>query len=99
MLLENEPSHINPVAVKVIERIGPRALSKHIRTFADFLVFEFSTSAGGQHVNKVSMLKYSLLLSYSHFYFTFLKLMVHIMKTTLVAQICVLSDASRRLQA
>ncbi|XP_033644723.1 mediator of RNA polymerase II transcription subunit 23-like [Asterias rubens] len=52
MLLENEPSHINPVAVKVIERIGPRALSKHIRTFADFLVFEFSTSAGGQHVNK-----------------------------------------------
>ncbi|XP_022090298.1 mediator of RNA polymerase II transcription subunit 23-like isoform X2 [Acanthaster planci] len=52
MLLENEPNHINPVAVKVIERIGPRALSSHIRTFADFLVFEFSTSAGGQHVNK-----------------------------------------------
>ncbi|TNM95059.1 hypothetical protein fugu_017818 [Takifugu bimaculatus] len=36
----------------VLERIGARALVAHVRTFADFLVYEFSTSAGGQQLNK-----------------------------------------------
>ena len=38
---------------RVLERLGPRSLSAHLRAFADYLVFEFSSSAGGQHVNKV----------------------------------------------
>lgn len=39
-------------ALRVLERIGARALVAHVRTFADFLVYEFSTSAGGQQLNK-----------------------------------------------
>ncbi|XP_051511050.1 mediator of RNA polymerase II transcription subunit 23-like [Myxocyprinus asiaticus] len=38
--------------MRVLERIGARALVAHVRTFADFLVYEFSTSAGGQQLNK-----------------------------------------------
>jgi hypothetical protein len=40
------------LSVRVLERIGARALVAHVRTFADFLVYEFSTSAGGQQLNK-----------------------------------------------
>ena len=36
---------------RVLERLGPRALAAHVRTFADYLVFEFSTSHGS-HVHK-----------------------------------------------
>ncbi|KAJ8970204.1 hypothetical protein NQ314_001351 [Rhamnusium bicolor] len=36
----------------ILERIGARALSAHLRKFCDCLVFEFSNSPGGQHVNK-----------------------------------------------
>ncbi|XP_023222818.1 mediator of RNA polymerase II transcription subunit 23-like [Centruroides sculpturatus] len=50
MLLEND--RISPLAYKILDRIGARALSSHLRTFADFLVFEFANSVGGQHVNK-----------------------------------------------
>lgn len=50
MLLEND--RISPIAYKVLERAGARALSAHLRTFADFMVFEFANSVGGQHVNK-----------------------------------------------
>ncbi|GJQ71180.1 putative mediator of RNA polymerase II transcription subunit [Trypoxylus dichotomus] len=50
MLLETD--HISPIAYKILERIGARALSAHLRKFCDCLVFEFSVSAGGQHVNK-----------------------------------------------
>lgn len=39
-------------SARVLERIGARALVAHVRTFADFLVYEFSTSAGGQQLNK-----------------------------------------------
>lgn len=41
---------IKPVCalLRVLERIGARALVAHVRTFADFLVYELSTSAGGQ---------------------------------------------------
>ncbi|XP_063968330.1 mediator of RNA polymerase II transcription subunit 23-like [Lytechinus pictus] len=51
MLLVMDTECISPTVVKVLELIGPRGLSRHIRTFADYLVCEFSTSAGGQHVN------------------------------------------------
>ncbi|CAN7945661.1 unnamed protein product, partial [Ixodes pacificus] len=60
MLLEND--RISPLAYKqvafvarlltILDRIGARALSSHLRTFADFLVFEVSNTVGGQHVNK-----------------------------------------------
>lgn len=37
---------------RVLERVGPRQLAAHVRTLCDFLVLEFSNSAGGQHVTK-----------------------------------------------
>ena len=49
-LLETE--RINPAAYSVIERIGARGLGSHLRTFCDFLVYEFANSGKGQHVNK-----------------------------------------------
>lgn len=42
MILENEP--INLVAYKILDRIGIKSLSAHLRTFCDFLVTEFSNS-------------------------------------------------------
>ena len=39
--------------LRVLERLGARALSAHVRVFADYLVYEFSTSVGGKHVSKV----------------------------------------------
>ena len=50
MLLDTE--RIDPTAYTVIERIGARGLSSHLRTFCDFLVYEFANSGRGQHVNK-----------------------------------------------
>lgn len=40
MLLEND--RISPLAYKILDRLGARALSLHLRTFADFLVYEVS---------------------------------------------------------
>ena len=34
--------------------IGARALSTHIRVFADFLVYQVSTAVAGEQVNVVS---------------------------------------------
>ena len=39
---------------RVLMEIGARALSTHIRVFADFLVYEVSTAVAGEHVNIVS---------------------------------------------
>ncbi|KAK7070435.1 Mediator of RNA polymerase II transcription subunit 23 [Halocaridina rubra] len=50
MVLETE--RVPPIAYKVLERVGPRQLAAHVRTLCDFLVLEFSNSAGGQHVSK-----------------------------------------------
>lgn len=50
MLLES--GRLNPGCHRVLERLGARALSAHVRVFADYLVHEFSTSVGGKHVNK-----------------------------------------------
>ncbi|XP_074643703.1 mediator of RNA polymerase II transcription subunit 23-like [Tubulanus polymorphus] len=47
-----EDNRISPIGYKVLDRLGPRALSAHLRTFADYLVFEFSTSGVGHHVTK-----------------------------------------------
>lgn len=50
MILETD--RISPIAYKILERIGARALSAHLRKFCDYIVFEFANSVGGQHVNK-----------------------------------------------
>lgn len=50
MLLDSEP--IPQVSYKILDKIGVRALSNHLRTFADFLVLEFANLMGGNHVNK-----------------------------------------------
>ncbi|XP_050057825.1 mediator of RNA polymerase II transcription subunit 23-like [Aphis gossypii] len=47
-----ETDRINPIAYKILERIGARALSAHLRKFCDYLVFKFAVSEEGQHVNK-----------------------------------------------
>ncbi|KAK6627240.1 Mediator of RNA polymerase II transcription subunit 23 [Polyplax serrata] len=50
MILETD--RITSIAYKILERIGARALSAHLRKFCDYLVFEFANSRGEQHVNK-----------------------------------------------
>ncbi|KAK3924714.1 Mediator of RNA polymerase II transcription subunit 23 [Frankliniella fusca] len=54
VILETE--RVNPIAYTILERIGPRALSTHLRKFCVYLVNEFSaSSSSGQqqhHVNK-----------------------------------------------
>ncbi|BES98684.1 Mediator of RNA polymerase II transcription subunit [Nesidiocoris tenuis] len=47
-----ETDRISPLAYKILERIGARALSSHLRKFCDYLVFEFTISEQGDHVNK-----------------------------------------------
>ena len=50
MILETED--ISPIAYKVLEKIGAKQLTAHLRAFCDFLVHEFSKSGGGGHVHK-----------------------------------------------
>lgn len=54
VILETE--RVNPIAYKILERIGARALSTHLRKFCEYLVNEFSASSSSgmqqQHVNK-----------------------------------------------
>lgn len=50
MVLDTD--RVPSIAYKVLERVGPRQLAAHVRTLCDFLVLEFSNSAGGQHVTK-----------------------------------------------
>ncbi|XP_053676099.1 mediator of RNA polymerase II transcription subunit 23 [Anopheles nili] len=47
-----ETDGISPVAYKILERIGARALSTHLRKLCDYLLFEVANSIGGAHVNK-----------------------------------------------
>ncbi|XP_050073432.1 mediator of RNA polymerase II transcription subunit 23 [Anopheles maculipalpis] len=50
MIIETDV--ISPVAYKILERIGARALSTHLRKMCDYLLFEVANSGGGAHVNK-----------------------------------------------
>ena len=38
---------------RVLDRLGPRAMSAHLRLFTEYLVLQLSSSTGGIHVNKV----------------------------------------------
>ena len=44
---------------RVLGQLGARALSAHVRVFADYLVYELSKSVGGKHVNKVCLYLFS----------------------------------------
>lgn len=48
-----EENRINATAYKVLERIGPRLLSAHLRTFADFLVYEFCLAGQSNFIRYV----------------------------------------------
>lgn len=54
MVLESDDVNnaIPHVAYIILERIGARSLSVHLRYFADFLVNELAGSYGGQHLKK-----------------------------------------------
>ena len=52
--------------------MGPRALSNHLRVFADYLVYEFSSSAGGTHVNRVSLFQYNVAVETGNAFTVFL---------------------------
>ncbi|KAH3697073.1 hypothetical protein DPMN_084558 [Dreissena polymorpha] len=43
-----DDNRILPIAYRVLEKIGPRVLSAHLRTFCDFIVYEFCL-AGNQN--------------------------------------------------
>ena len=47
-----DTDQITSIAYKVLERIGPKQLTAHLRSFCDVLVLEFSKSGGAGHVNK-----------------------------------------------
>ena len=47
-----DENRISPTAYKVLERIGPRALSTHLRKFADFVVYEFCVAGSSQHFHR-----------------------------------------------
>lgn len=50
MLLEND--RINPIAYKILDRIGAKSLSAQLRVLADFLVYEFSNLCGQHNCTK-----------------------------------------------
>lgn len=50
MLLDNDG--LNPVVYRILDNMRIRTLSAHLRTFVDYIVFEFSNSVAGEHVNK-----------------------------------------------
>lgn len=50
MILETDA--ISAVAYKILERIGARALSAHLRKLCDYLVFEVATSGQNAQINK-----------------------------------------------
>ncbi|ODN05213.1 Mediator of RNA polymerase II transcription subunit 23 [Orchesella cincta] len=52
MVLETD--RVNPVAPKVIERIGPKGISANLRKFCDYVVCEFANAGAGQYVNKLA---------------------------------------------
>jgi mediator of RNA polymerase II transcription subunit 23 len=57
MLIESD--RINPLAFKVIEQIGPKGLSNHLRKFCDFIVFEFANAGRLFKCRIVKILKLS----------------------------------------
>ncbi|XP_037090079.1 mediator of RNA polymerase II transcription subunit 23-like isoform X3 [Pollicipes pollicipes] len=47
-----ETNRITPIAYKVLERGGPKALTVHLRTFCDYLIHVFSNSPDGGYLKK-----------------------------------------------
>ncbi|KAL5016930.1 hypothetical protein ScPMuIL_006519 [Solemya velum] len=51
-----EESRVPHTAYKVLDRLGPRALSAHLRTFSDYLVYEFAIHGASPNVNKMKVI-------------------------------------------
>ncbi|KAI1287629.1 Mediator of RNA polymerase II transcription subunit 23 [Halotydeus destructor] len=51
MVLEND-YRLNPIVYKILDKIGARGLSIHLRTFCDYIVNELAISSGGSDVKK-----------------------------------------------
>lgn len=47
-----ESNEISSTAYKILERIGARGLSPHLRVLCDYLVYEFANLIGGQNATK-----------------------------------------------
>ncbi|XP_012943009.1 mediator of RNA polymerase II transcription subunit 23 [Aplysia californica] len=47
-----DENRVPPTAFKVLDRLGPRALTSHLRTFADYLVYEIASSPAMQTSSK-----------------------------------------------
>lgn len=62
MLVDNET--LDPVVFRILDSIRIRTLSVHLRTFVDYLVYEYSSSVGGQDVNKFTNALESLIFKF-----------------------------------
>uniref|UniRef100_T1HR14 Mediator of RNA polymerase II transcription subunit 23 n=1 Tax=Rhodnius prolixus TaxID=13249 RepID=T1HR14_RHOPR len=63
MILETD--RISPIAYKILERIGARALSAHLRKFCDYVIFQFTISEESQHVKKCADAISNMIWKYS----------------------------------
>ena len=48
-----DENRVPSTAFKVLDRLGPRALTSHLRTFADYLVYEIASNQAMQTSPKV----------------------------------------------
>lgn len=62
MILEKDC--ISPVAYKILERIGARALTAHLRKLCDYLIFEVVTSNVELYINKCADIIYDMIWKY-----------------------------------
>lgn len=62
MLLDND--YLNPIVYKILENIRSRTLSAHLKTFVEYLVYEFANSVAGEHVNKYAIALNDLIYKY-----------------------------------
>lgn len=53
------------VCYRILERIGARALSAHLRKFCDYVIFQFTISEESQHVKKCADAISNMIWKYS----------------------------------
>jgi len=62
-----EQNMLTPVCYKVLMKLGPRALSNYLKTFADFLVHEFRIHGSDPQVNRRFQLLNEMIWKYNVF--------------------------------
>ncbi|EDV23067.1 uncharacterized protein TRIADDRAFT_28077, partial [Trichoplax adhaerens] len=60
-----ETNRLSSVCYRILERIGAKRWSSHIRVFADFIVYEFSSAAGSRHASKCIQILNDLIWKYN----------------------------------